>query len=862
QGQYVMRDHGYNVIRTDCIMALDGFGYATYIEVVGDGSMLHVSASGEYEWDEKYNDYKFTFNRETDADDAKAQVTHFTVTKEEIKDSEGKPTEFKGSFRAIGLLGTLGMESAAFMQYADGELLYSRIDLNGYGDAEYYVYDVTTQKWNKIDEGTYKGTDNYDSYLGEWQYIPGDDSEVEAFSFILSTLRTSSGLLNIFVVFDENKYGRFTSDDGSTLYLDGYGEAEYIYNSVAYYGECTIKDGVVTLIQQAEDEDGNIVAGNRFVFTISGNKFEISKDGCIINDSGVLTFYDGTSAVVSIPEKATKIAANAFNYSNTSVSLISVTIPATVTEIGKYAFRNNYTLRRAEFLSATPIAIDFSAENDPFRWGAGDFVIVVPEDAVDVYKAACEEGGVWEGCQYTIMGSEEVLAQPTFKVINGVLVRYNKPDGSADLIDLVIPENVTEIADGVFLGADYLKSVDLNNTVKIGEMAFYGCVNLEKVVFTKVEELGSMAFAACTKLNNSGTKDELVLPSIKTVGGSAFSGCESLRLVQLGASLEQIGDFAFYLCNVYVTDPQVELVVELLGDTAPVMGEKIVLGNVLFRFKVQNIKVAIKCYKEKTWNAYCRHLYIESGAEKGTYISGDDTLVLDGRAVYQSSYVWMYAIDGNKIRFYEYDSTESTYTTIVGTYENDEISFVLGNSTRHFVRIKEEMTYKTKDGKYTLVCDPMQLQPESYENNKGTAKVKFNGKEVDLEVNGYNTKIIYKFEDADGKLYDIYITFSGETMEVTKKLSPIKYELTAADDSKITILFQNDFIYILTAEFVKIEVDAGRNLYWTEASGMGVLAEQKGNTYTFSFRFRSDIYNFTVTVSADNKTFTYTHEKA
>ena len=61
------------------------------------------------------------------------------------------------------------------------------------------------------------------------------------------------------------------------------------------------------------------------------------------------------------------------------------------------------------------------------------------------------------------------------------------------------------------------------------------------------------------------------------------------------------------------------------------------------------------------------------------------------------------------------------------------------------------------------------------------------------------------------------------------------------------------------AEF-KIKVDETTYLAWTEASGVGIVATQNGNVYTFPFNHRVGTYSFTVTVSGDGKTFTYTYD--
>ncbi|MCH5155793.1 MAG: leucine-rich repeat protein [Clostridiales bacterium] len=853
QGKYVQYDYIKEKVSYNYIMALDGFGFATYIRLVGD--MVSVAASGDYEYDDEYGDYTFLFTRETDEEGTKPQKTYFNLSRETVED-----TDFDGLFSMIGQeTGTYG--------YAGEDNAPYLLELSGYGGATLNIFDDSGKTIEEKITGVYTGTEDYQSFQGEWLFTPVNSADSEyAFRFIIDYYQISSTeYIRIFLIRDDSLFGTYTSkdDSGSILALDGYGMAEYTVGGVTYVGSIKVSSETIVEFTVYVEENGKMVPSkNIMIFVLlSGNKFELSADGFIVNESGVLTAYMGKSSAVEIPQEVNdhtvkEIAEDAFNNSVTGVSLVSATVPASVTKIGARAFQNNYTLRRIIFLSDTPAAIDFTKDY-PFRWGTGDFMIVVPQDAVDAYKTA------WANYADKIIGSEDATKLPEFDIKDGVLVRYNRPEDVEEgtLLDLVIPEDVTEIADDVFLGLSGIKSVDLNNVETVGEYAFYGCEDLEIVKFTKVKTLGAMAFAACTKLNNSGEEDDVLsLPEIVTVGESAFSGCESLRLVQLGTKLKSIEDFAFYQCNVYENDPP--LFVELLGENAPTMGSKIALGNISFRIKVQSIAVALKCYKASSWSAYCSHLYIESGEEKGMYISGDDTLELDGRALYQGSYVWMYAIDGEKITFYEYDRYDLTYNSIVGTYKNDEIVVAIGGRSRRFTRVKEQMTYTTRDGAYTLVCNPMDLQPDSYENYSGYADVKFNGKDVKLYINGYNTKIIYKWEE-DGKLYDVSISFTGEVMEVSKKLSPIRYDdiRCSSDNSKISILIQNDKIYIVTAEF-DIEVETGRKLYWTEASGMGVLAEQKGNVFTFSFRFRNDLYKFTATVSSDYKTFTYTYTKA
>ena len=856
QGKYVFYDYVYDRTMYNYIFTVDGFGYAVYLQFVGD--ILSIVSNGTYAYNAEYGDYTFIYTSPTAAEDDEPQTAYFNLSKTEVEQ-----TEFDGVFAFFG------EEGGTYAGYYDPYML----ELSGYGSATLYIYDDAGEIVQHKISGVYRGTDYYESYHGEWEFVPFEAEYAEyAFKFIVELYSISeTELYPVFFIRDEGMFGYFTSDDDekSVLFLDGYGMGEYTSGGVTYAGAVTVANGVVEFTV-LEEQNGMMVPGdNVFVFILTGNKFALSRDGIIVNDEGVLTTYRGKSSAVEIPEEVNdhtvvEIAADAFNYTkdNVNVSLVSVTVPATVTKIGARAFQNNNTLRRAVFLSDTPAAFGFDTDtdeafnaNNPFRWGAGDFLIVVPQDAVDTYKAA------WPRYENDIIGYDDATTLPEFDIQDGVLVRYNKPDDKqGQIVDLVIPDEVTEIEDRVFMGIGGIRSVDLNNVVTVGAYAFYGSADLEVVKFTNVETVGEMAFAACYKLNNSGEEaDVLTLPAIVAIGEYAFSGCESLRTVRLGEEIAEIGDLAFYECNVYLDDPP--LFLELLGDDAPVMGGKIDLGNIVFRIKVKNIDVALKCFAEPTWRMYNAHLYIESGDEKGMYVCGDQTLELDGRAIYVSTYMWLYTIEGENITFYEYDKEIMAYYTLDGVYKNGVISITLGDVTLDFVRADQEMTFTTADGKYTLTCNPMDLQPDSYEGFSGYADVTFNGKRVKLYVSGYNMKMIYEYEE-DGTLYDISISFDAGVLVVSKTPSVILYsDITAPDGSKISIMFKGNFIYIVTAEF-EIEVDTDRKLYWTEASGMGVVANKDGNVFTFSFRFRNDTYRFTATVSEDYKTFTYKYTKS
>ena len=148
-----------------------------------------------------------------------------------------------------------------------------------------------------------------------------------------------------------------------------------------------------------------------------------------------------------------------------------------------------------------------------------------------------------------------------FEIENRVLNRYAGegetviiPDGvnlinyyafsRRPIIEVIIPEGVTEIRDNAFTDCRKLQKVVLPTTLKtIGKEAFAGCTLLEEVILPEqLIKLEDNAFRGCTSL-----KKVVINSSLPVVKG--FKDCASLISVELPEGLVEIGSDAFSSCK-------------------------------------------------------------------------------------------------------------------------------------------------------------------------------------------------------------------------------------------------------------------------------------------------------------------------
>ena len=162
-------------------------------------------------------------------------------------------------------------------------------------------------------------------------------------------------------------------------------------------------------------------------------------------------------------------------------------------------------------------------------------------------------------CNYSEYPAEDIV----FPTIDGVV--YNKDmtfliSAPEDITSIVIPDSVTRIGAGAFLGCNCLTTVTIGESVSsIGRQAFADCLSLKYVHISDVSAWSRIKFGdaesnpisiADTLIINGEECKNLVIPdSVKSISDYAFYGCSSLTSVSLPKGLEEIGIKAFANCN-------------------------------------------------------------------------------------------------------------------------------------------------------------------------------------------------------------------------------------------------------------------------------------------------------------------------
>lgn len=250
----------------------------------------------------------------------------------------------------------------------------------------------------------------------------------------------------------------------------------------------------------------SVAPDNPSYSSIDGNLY--SKDG-----KTLVQYAPGKTAThFAVPEGVTTIGAYAFYE---CLNLTSVEIPNSVTKIGMLSFYHCMNLANIEIPKSVLII------------GWATFCECFNLESISVASGNARYVSV-DGNLYSRDGKTIIQYAP----------------GKKDT-RFTVPEGVTTIGDGAFLGCINLVDISLpNSLISIGFASFEGCAYLASITIPNgVTRIGEWAFSSCTSFTS------VVIPdSVTSMDDYAFAWCMALTSVELSEGLTKIGYGMFDEC--------------------------------------------------------------------------------------------------------------------------------------------------------------------------------------------------------------------------------------------------------------------------------------------------------------------------
>lgn len=244
-----------------------------------------------------------------------------------------------------------------------------------------------------------------------------------------------------------------------------------------------------------------------------------------------ITKYTGTESTVILPSTisswpVTKIGEDALK-DNTTIT--SVTIPASVTEIGSNAFAGCTNLTIVNYAgdwSNLTIQSGNPAVQDAANAPLFDFEFTPDNTAVIVtnYK--------YNGAAADVTIPSRYQGKPVTTI--GHAAFFNSA-----VTSVTIPDSVTSISDEAFINCPKLTNISIPNSVTyIGFSAFSSCTSLKSITLpSSLSFISGALFLGCSQLTT------IHIPvSVTSIGNNAFADCPSLMTVTYPGSKTQWDD--------------------------------------------------------------------------------------------------------------------------------------------------------------------------------------------------------------------------------------------------------------------------------------------------------------------------------
>lgn len=346
------------------------------------------------------------------------------------------------------------------------------------------------------------------------------------------------------VTFENKSYGDINGSVGFLFVKDNKYDDVWGFGAVSsgelhdafYYGnyiqinpgsddESAVRNFIVRL--DLTNWDWGTITGATFTITVTAPSRDFTFDAT----TGTIKKYNGNDAVVNIPSEingtpVTTIGNAAFRDS----SVTSVTIPASVTEIGSNAFADCTNLTSVHYegdWSNLTIQSGNPAVEDAANAPLFDFEFIPPDNTAVIvtnYK--------YNGAAADVTIPSRYQGKPVTTI--GHAAFFNSA-----VTSVTIPDSVTSISDEAFINCPKLTNISIPNSVTyIGFSAFSSCTSLKSITLpSSLSFISGALFLGCSQLTT------IHIPvSVTSIGNNAFADCPSLMTVTYPGSKTQWDD--------------------------------------------------------------------------------------------------------------------------------------------------------------------------------------------------------------------------------------------------------------------------------------------------------------------------------